>query len=123
MNNVDFSNFKPTDLEDFVGGVIGGIVDVATEWWADVKEDGAGYLKSVAGAVIQTQTAHAAGRITDAGAKIYMRAHRRAIRTYFLRLEYRTLQLMQSILDLVADAFGWAIFNLTGISVGTKYQA
>ena len=51
-----------------------------------------------------------------------MRAHRRAIRSYFLRLEYRTLQLMQSILDLVADAFGWAIFNITGISVAAKYS-
>ena len=86
-----------------------------------VKEDGQGYLAAVASAVIQTKSSLAAGRISEAGAKIYMRAHRRAVRSYFLRLEYRTLELMQSILDLVADAFGWAIFNTTGVSIATKY--
>ena len=71
---------------------------------------------------MQTKVSHAAGRISDAAAKILMQAHRRAIRTYFLRLKYRSLQLMQSVLNLVTDAFGWAIFNLTGISVAGKYK-
>ncbi|WP_299508408.1 hypothetical protein [uncultured Roseobacter sp.] len=123
MNEVDFSDFNPSDVGEFVSGIAKGIVDIASHWWSETKEDGEGYLAAVASAVIQTKVAHAAGRISDAGAKIYMRAHRRAIRSYFLRLEYRTLQLMQSILDLVADAFGWAIFNITGVSVSTKYQS
>ncbi|MBI1683549.1 hypothetical protein [Caulobacter hibisci] len=115
--SIDFSTLQVDNADQLATVLEQQLGATATDWWNANKTVVPGYLRSLAEATVQTQTALANHQITPQAADLILHNQELAFNQTIQFTQFMTLALGQNLLNTVFQVIGWAIYNRTGVNL------
>jgi hypothetical protein len=114
---VDFSSLRLTDVDGMFNAIKDQVAGTATDWFNKNSTAVTGYLKQLAQAAVETQSALIQKRIPPEQAQMIMANQKAALEQTADFAQYMTLVLAQQLMDGIFSIIGWSIFNTTGVNL------
>ena len=114
---LDLSTFNPSSAGELANAITGQISSMGKRWWETNSQDVEGYVRSLAEAAVQTDTALAEGRIEKAQAQMIMEMQKTAYQNTLHFTKFMTMALAQNVLDETLRIVGAAVMNRTGLNL------
>ena len=114
---MDYSNFKPLTINEFVNGATAELKKLGAHWWEINSNVILGYLKSLGEATLETKKLFKDEMISAVESQHILEMHNMAFRSVIQFTKYKTLALAQKVFEVVTKLIGWAFYNHTGVNL------